>query len=108
MIDKMPPGDYSNLTWWWRSNNPYRCSAKGCPVCDQGLAGQEAKAEAPVAPPATFEERVVALAKVLLDNAPISERISATPEFRYKWGDALLDATDIIIASEFEETCTCD
>lgn len=104
MIDKMPPGDYSNLTWWWLSNNPYRCSAKGCPVCDQGLAGQEAKAEAPVAPPATFEERVVALAKVLIENDPDHANDFAG----YSWKDAIEQATDIIAYANTEETCTCD
>jgi hypothetical protein len=62
-------------------------------------------------PPQSFEERVVALAKVLLENAPVGERINSTPEFRYKWGDALADATDIILAADgyyIEGDCTCD
>ena len=88
--------------------SPYPCGLEGCSVCDYGKTEQGANAKAPLTPSQTFEDRVVALAKVLLNNAPISELYSATPEFRYKWGDALTNATDILLASEFEETCTCD
>lgn len=67
-------------------------------------SGQEAKAEAPVAPPATFEERVVALAKVLIENDPDHANDFAG----YSWKDAIEQATGIIAYVNTEETCTCD
>ena len=80
---------------------PYPCGLKGCSVCDYGKSQHEAKAEAPPTPSKPFEDRVVDIAGVLYRNRPYA----AT---EYTWAEALMNALDIIIASEFEETCTCD
>lgn len=45
-------------------------------------------------PPPSFEDRVIDLAKVLVENAT---------SFPYTWSQALADATDIIIAETFQE-----
>ena len=66
------------------------CGQAGC-YCESWTVTKD--------PPQSFEQRVVALAKVLIGNAP-----NADP---YTWSDALSDATDIIIASQIGD-CTCD
>ena len=60
-------------------------------------------------PPQSFEERVVALAGVLMENVPISERLRETD--RYTFSDALDDAVGIILAADgyyIDGECTCD
>lgn len=94
---------------------PYPCGLKGCSVCDYGKSQQEAKAHDPsstcwcgpdveTVPSQTFEDRVVALAKVLIENDPDH----ANDFTGYSWKDAIEQATDIIAYANTEETCTCD
>ena len=63
-------------------------------------------------PPQTFEERVVALAKVLWENRPYTLLALTNGEFEvYTFSDALDDAVGIILAADgynIDGECTCD
>ena len=79
-----------------------------CP-CWLCVNDQPPKPKPPEDPPQSFEERVVALAGVLMENVPISERLRETD--RYTFSDALDDAVGIILAADgynIDGECTCD
>ena len=82
-----------------------------CP-CWLCVNDQPSKPKPPEDPPQSFEDRVIALAKVLWENRPYTLLDLTDGEVEvYTFSDALDDAVGIILAADgynIDGECTCD
>ena len=82
-----------------------------CP-CWLCVNDQPPKPKPPEDPPQSFEDRVIALAKVLWENRPYTLLDLTDGEVEvYTFSDALDDAVGIILAADgynIDGECTCD